>query len=123
MKLRTIEKDQKSAKFTFLASISPSWLFHLFSVLANIYGKKNITMTLGQKIKKLRADRGLRQIDLAEEMAVNPQTVSKWELDINEPDLETIRHMAKFLGCSVVYLVEEDEDEPEEAITTTAVPQ
>ena len=37
-------------------------------------------MTLGQKLKKLRTDKGLTQKDLAEQLHVTFQTVSKREV-------------------------------------------
>ena len=55
-------------------------------------------MTLGQKIKKLRTDKGLTQKDLADQVFVTFQTVSKWEKDENEPDVSTLRLLAKVFG-------------------------
>ena len=48
-------------------------------------------MTLGQKLKKLRTDKGLTQKDLADQLHVTFQTVSKWESDINEPAFSTLK--------------------------------
>ena len=81
-------------------------------------------MTLGQKIKKLRIDNHLTQKDLAEQLYVTFQTVSKWEKDENEPDVPTLREMSKLFGCSLNYLlseeneeeVDESEEEPEKVI-------
>ena len=70
-------------------------------------------MTLGQKIKKYRTEKGLTQKDLAEQVHVTFQTVSKWENDENEPDITTIRELAKLFGCSLNDLLSEDDhDEP-----------
>ena len=66
-------------------------------------------MTLGQKIKKLRNDKGLTQKDLADQVHVTFQTVSKWENDENEPDVSTLRELAKLFGCSLDYLLSEEE--------------
>ena len=66
-------------------------------------------MTLGQKIKKLRMDKGLTQKDLADKVFVTFQTVSKWEKDENEPDVATLRELAKLFGCSMDYLLSEEE--------------
>ena len=44
-------------------------------------------MTLGQKIKKFRNEKKLTQKDIAEQLNVSFQTVSKWENDENEPDI------------------------------------
>lgn len=71
-------------------------------------------MTLGQKIKKLRSEKNLTQKELADQIHVTFQTVSKWEKDENEPDLATIRLMAKLFGCSVEYLVNEEIEQPKE---------
>ena len=65
-------------------------------------------MTLGQKIKKLRTEKGLTQKDLADDIHVTFQTVSKWENDENEPDVSTIRELAKLFGCTLDYLLSEE---------------
>ena len=79
-------------------------------------------MTLGQKIKKLRIEKGLTQKDLADQVHVTFQTVSKWEKDENEPDVSTLRELAKLFGCSMDYLLSEDETEaPEEVVEEPVV--
>lgn len=65
-------------------------------------------MTLGQKIKELRTKNGLTQKDLADKTYVTFQTVSKWEKDENEPDVNTLRELAKLFNCSLDYLLNED---------------
>jgi transcriptional regulator with XRE-family HTH domain len=52
-------------------------------------------MTLGQKLKKLRIEKGLTQKDLADQLHVTFQTISKWEGDTNEPDFSTLKELAK----------------------------
>ena len=68
-------------------------------------------MTLGQKIKKLRNDKNLTQKDLADQVHVTFQTVSKWENDENEPDVATLRELSKLFDCSMDYLLSEEESE------------
>lgn len=68
-------------------------------------------MTLGQKIKKLRNDKNLTQKDLADQVHVTFQTVSKWENDENEPDVATLRELSKLFGCTMDYLLSEEEQE------------
>ena len=68
-------------------------------------------MTLGQKLKKLRTEKGLTQKELADRLHVTFQTVSKWENDENEPDISTLKELAKLYDCSVDYLISEDEEE------------
>lgn len=67
-------------------------------------------MTLGQKIKKLRVEKGLTQKDLADKVFVTFQTVSKWEKDENEPDVATLKSLAKVFDCSLDYLLSEEEN-------------
>ena len=71
-------------------------------------------MTLGQKLKKLRTEKGLTQKDLSNQLHVTFQTISKWESDTNEPDIATLKELAKFYGCSVDYLINESEEELKE---------
>lgn len=68
-------------------------------------------MTLGQKIKKLRMEKNLTQKELADQVYVTFQTVSKWEKDENEPDVATLRELSKLFDCSLDYLLKEDEDD------------
>lgn len=70
-------------------------------------------MTLGQKIKKLRIEKELTQKDLADKLNVTFQTVSKWENDENEPDVATIKELAKLFDCSLDQLLNEEETKVE----------
>lgn len=67
-------------------------------------------MTFGERLKKLRVDANLTQKDLADKLFVTYQTVSKWENDINEPDFNTLKELAKILNCSVDYLLSNSDD-------------
>lgn len=84
-------------------------------------------MTFGQKLKKIRIEKNLTQKELADELHVTFQTVSKWESDTNEPDLGTLKSLSKILDCSMDQLLSEDETEGleekpvEEAETETPV--
>ena len=74
-------------------------------------------MTLGEKIKKLRNEKGLTQKELADQLHVSFQTVSKWENDENEPDIATIKEFTKLFGCTLDYLLnDEDEKQKEESV-------
>ena len=66
-------------------------------------------MEFHQKLKALREQRGLTQEELAEQLGITRQSVSKWELGINEPDLPTIRSLCKILDCSYDALLGEEE--------------
>ena len=57
--------------------------------------------TLGRRIARLRLARTATQERLAKELNVTPQAVSKWENDINYPDISLLPDLARFLGVSV----------------------
>ena len=80
-------------------------------------------MTLGQKIKKLRNEKGLTQKDLANLVNVTFQTVSKWENDENEPDVSTLRRLSQLFGCSMDDLLSEEEVTQEEKPIEEPTPQ
>ena len=62
-------------------------------------------MLLGEKLKKLRKDRGLSQEQLADQLNVSRQAISKWELGESIPDTENLILLSKFYGVSIDYLL------------------
>ena len=56
---------------------------------------------LGRRIARLRLAKTATQERLAKELNVSPQAVSKWENDINYPDISLLPDLALFLGVSV----------------------
>ena len=69
-------------------------------------------MTFGQKLQQLRKARGMSQEDLAGQLSVTRQTVSKWELDQSTPDLPYLAAISEFFGVSTDYLIKEQMTEP-----------
>ena len=55
---------------------------------------------LKDNIKRLRAENGLSQDDLAERVHVVRQTVSKWERGASVPDAETLAALANALDTT-----------------------
>lgn len=71
-------------------------------------------MTFGEKIQKLRKETGLSQEELADQLNVSRQAVSKWERDSGYPETEKIVRMSKLFHVSIDYLLgEEDTQKPE----------
>lgn len=66
-------------------------------------------MTLGEKLQALRKARGLSQEQLALELNVSRQAVSKWELDESVPDLDKLRILCAFFSVTTDYLIWEDQ--------------
>lgn len=65
-------------------------------------------MTLGEKIKHARIKAGMTQQDLAKKLLVSRQAISKWESDKGIPDIENLKRMAKLLGTSIDFLVDNE---------------
>jgi len=62
-------------------------------------------MTLGEKIQRLRKQRSISQEQLAEQMNITRQAVSKWELGESIPDVENIVRLSTILEVSTDYLL------------------
>ena len=73
-------------------------------------------------LKALRNERGLRQVDVAEFLEIDRTTYVKYETGVSEPDIETLKKIAKFLGTSISYLVEETHDPTPMYIKEEAIP-
>lgn len=70
-------------------------------------------MTLGEKLKKLREEKGYTQNNLAEILNFTPQNISKWERDASEPKIDALKQLAKLYGVSIDYLTNTDFDDEE----------
>lgn len=62
-------------------------------------------MELGNNIKELRKQKGLRQEQLAEAMNVSPASVSKWETNQSYPELTLLAELADFFEVSMDTLI------------------
>lgn len=61
-------------------------------------------MSLGERITELRSLSGLSQYQLAKEMEVSRQAVSKWENDLAAPDSLKLIRLAEILDTDIEYL-------------------
>lgn len=66
-------------------------------------------MTLGEKLKKLRADNGFTQEELAEKLYVTRTAISKWESNRGYPNIDALKAISKFFSVSVDDLLSSDE--------------
>ena len=62
-------------------------------------------MNFKDNLKRIREDRNLTQDDIAREIGISRQSVSKWENGVAEPDLETLSKLCFILNCSLEDLV------------------
>ena len=56
---------------------------------------------LGDNIARLRKEKGMTQEDLARELNISYQAVSKWETGVSSPDISNIKLLAQFFGVSI----------------------
>jgi transcriptional regulator with XRE-family HTH domain len=73
--------------------------------------KVEAIMILAEKITLLRKQNGWSQEDLAEQLKVSRQSVSKWESAASIPDLDKIIKLSSLFGVSTDYLLKDDLEE------------
>ena len=74
-------------------------------------------MTMGEKLQLLRKSRGLSQEQLAAELDVSRQAISKWECGDSTPDLDKLRAICTYFGVTTDHLIwENQEDAPKAAV-------
>ena len=71
-------------------------------------------MGIGLKIKEYRNKAGLTQKDLADELHVTYQAVSRWENDDAEPSFDMLKDLCRILNCSMDDLFEINKTKVEE---------
>lgn len=57
------------------------------------------------RIRDLREDRDLRQIDVANAVGIDQQTISNYETERTRPDSEALIRLADYFGVSIDYLL------------------
>ena len=66
-------------------------------------------MRFEEKIVELRKAKGLSQEELAEQLGVSRQAVSRWELGQTLPDISNLLQLCELFGVSADYLVRDEE--------------
>ena len=67
-------------------------------------------MNLGYKIHQLRKANGMSQEELALQLTISRQAISKWELGESVPDTENVVQLSKLFGVSTDYLLNDEYD-------------
>lgn len=75
-------------------------------------------MTLGTKLAIYRRLAGLTQQQLGDRLNLSPQAISKWEKDLTEPDLATLRTLAELYKVSIDELLNLNSGFPDPASLT-----
>ena len=64
-----------------------------------------MNQTLGSRIAELRRKKNMTQEELAAELGVTPQAVSKWETGTADPSTSNLLALAKLFGVSAEELL------------------
>lgn len=62
-------------------------------------------MTVGDRIQSLRKSKGMSQEELADQVGVSRQAVSKWESEQATPDLDKVVIMSELFEVTTDYLL------------------
>lgn len=79
-------------------------------------------MILAEKIMTLRKRAGWSQEELAAQLGVSRQSVSKWEGAQSVPDMQKVVQMSRLFGVTTDYLLKEELGEPEPAPAESDAP-
>lgn len=70
-------------------------------------------MNLQEKLTKLRKEKELSQLEVAEALRVSRQAVSKWEAGSAVPSTDNLKFLSDLYGVTVDYLLNDSADSPE----------
>lgn len=56
-------------------------------------------------LKELRKERGIGQVELANQLSVSKGVISLWENGLREPSMTSLISLSKFFGVSSDYLL------------------
>ena len=67
-------------------------------------------ISLGKRISKLRREKKLTVQKLASELGIARSTLSGYETDAHQPDINTLKKLSDFYGVSIDYLTCQTDD-------------
>ena len=71
---------------------------------------QDLKFVIAKNIQKLRQEKGMTQLELAEKINYSDKTVSKWERGESLPDIVVLKTVADLLEVTLDYLVEEEHE-------------
>lgn len=78
-------------------------------------------MDISERIAMLRKEKGISQEQLANEMGISRQAVSKWESELSIPDLNNIISISEYFNVSTDYLLKGTKEEKNSNAITSKV--
>lgn len=79
-------------------------------------------MTLSEKLFMLRKKNGLSQEQLAEQLGVSRQAISKWESGQSVPENEKMIAISNYFQVSLDYLMKDSEPQEQSSMDQTTIP-
>ena len=70
-------------------------------------------MNIGERITELRKSKNLSQEELAEQLGVSRQSVSKWETGVSTPDTDKAVAMSRIFGVTADFLLTGESNNPD----------
>ena len=71
---------------------------------------RGFKMEFSERLKKLRKDTGLTQVDVASKLGISQQAYASWERGVKKPTQDNLVKIAQILNVSVDYLVGNSEE-------------
>lgn len=71
---------------------------------------QELKFIIAKNIQKLRQEKGMTQLELAEKLNYSDKSVSKWERGESLPDIVVLKSVADLFEVTLDYLVEEEHD-------------
>lgn len=76
---------------------------------------------IGAKLKELRKEANITQVEFAEKFNISKGTIAMWETDKREPDYVTLSKIADFFNVSVDYLLGRTNNRIDDAVLDKAL--
>ncbi len=73
-------------------------------------------LTLGQKIRMARREKGLSQREVADHLKLSDKAISSYEVDRSEPTLGNLKEIGKLTDKPIMYFVDDDANFEEMAL-------
>lgn len=77
-------------------------------------------MNFGQKLRNLRIERGLSQMELAKGLKTSQAAITSWENGRREPNFDTVQRIASYFRVPLSSLIPSENELDSDSIATVA---
>lgn len=64
-----------------------------------------VSMEYGERLKKLRNEKGISQQEFADRLKINRSTYARYELGKTQPDFETLQKIADYYSVTIDFIL------------------